>query len=51
MKKEYKYPAIRIHDVKAANIITTSDIPFGEDVEEGSTDAPRRGEGWQGYDE
>ena len=50
MKKTYIIPIIRLHAVHPSNIIVTSDnIPIGDDQGEVSTDAPRRNDDWSDY--
>ena len=50
MKKTYIIPVIRLHAVQISNIIVTSDnIPIGDDQGEVSTDAPRRSDDWSDY--
>ena len=49
MKKKYINPTIRLHDVMATDVITTSEITFGDEVSETSTEAPRRGGDWSEY--
>ncbi|MBR3026569.1 MAG: hypothetical protein IKH58_00355 [Bacteroidales bacterium] len=50
MKKTYIIPVIRLHAVQTSNIIVTSDnIPIGDDQGEVSTDAPRRSDDWSDY--
>ena len=52
MKKKYINPTIRLHNVIATDVITTSDkIGFGDEVGETSTDAPRRGGDWSDYNQ
>ncbi|MBR5069112.1 MAG: hypothetical protein IKX25_06890 [Bacteroidales bacterium] len=51
MKKKYYNPIIRLHDVKANNVIATSDeIPIGDDEPEIPTQAPIRSDSdWSDY--
>lgn len=50
MKKTYIIPVIRLRAVQTSNIIVTSDnIPIGDDQGEVSTDAPRRSDDWSDY--
>jgi|GEM_PF-4863301 len=50
MKKTYSNPIIRLHAVHPSNVIVTSDnIPIGDDQGEVSTDAPRRSDDWSDY--
>ncbi len=50
MKKTYIIPIVRLHDVHASDVIITSDnVPIGDDVNETSTDAPRRASDWSDY--
>lgn len=52
MKKTYIIPIIRLHAVQTSNIIVTSDnIPIGDDQGEVSTDAPRRSDDWSDYNQ
>ncbi len=49
--KIYNNPRIRFHAVKASDVISTSEIPLGDDVEEIPTEAPlrTRDEDWANY--
>jgi len=49
MKKKFMSPYIKIFNVRSNNIVVTSDIAIGDDIEEGSTDAPRRSRNWEDY--
>lgn len=51
MKKEYINPSLRFFNVKTNDIIITSDIGIGDDVSEGSTEAPRRSDAWTEYNQ
>lgn len=52
MKKTYITPIVRLHAVQTSNIIVTSDnIPIGDDQGEVSTDAPRRNDDWSDYNQ
>ncbi len=50
MKKKYLNPIIRLHVVRSSNIIVTSDVPIGDDVNETSTEAPRHNGEWSEYE-
>ena len=49
MKKKYSNPIIRLHNVHVSNIIATSDIKLGDDVNETTTHAPRQNGDWAEY--
>ena len=50
MKKQYFSPRCQFHKVRAASVIGTSDIPIGEDVDQGKAEAPRcSGSDWSDY--
>jgi len=51
MKKEYINPTLRFFNVTANDIVTTSDIGIGDDISEGSTEAPRRPNAWSEYNQ
>jgi len=50
MKQNYINPTINIRKVQNTDVIVTSDVPMGEDLPTGSTDAPRRNSDWNGYE-
>lgn len=49
MKKKYSNPIIRLHNVHSSNIIVTSEIGIGDDVNETTTQAPRHNGDWEEY--
>lgn len=49
MKKKYLNPIIRLHNVHVSNIIATSDLKIGDDVNETTTQAPRQNGDWAEY--
>ena len=49
MKKKYSNPIIRLHNVHVSNIIATSDIKLGDDMNETTTQAPRQNGDWAEY--
>jgi len=51
MKKQYQTPRCLLHRVRNAEVIITSEIPLGADVEQGHAEAPpyRQGSDWEDY--